>query len=98
VENKTQIARQKLLQTIDLLYKLATKDNFPVYSDLLTTYSNALKIFDANKDALNYDQLGLKFTTRIFQEAPPADKELGLAILHAMDGCYKYFTTKYADL
>jgi len=80
----------KLLAVVDLLKQLVAEENFPAYPRLLNVYSRAIEIADASENELDYRTLGLDFTTKILEEAPPKNGELGLTILKAMDNVYRF--------
>jgi hypothetical protein len=74
---------------IEKLNLLSSQEEFPLYGELKNKYKKALLLIQQNEPN-NKVISELAFTTRMFQEAPPKNKDLGLEILIKMDRVYKF--------
>ena len=79
---------EKINKVIDLLNKLVKQDPDKVYVKLLNIYMDAKVKMDSGDNTSNIARLIL-FTTRRFEEAPPADYDTGFAILNAISQAEK---------
>lgn len=80
--------KQDIKDLINLFEQLIAQEDFPAYTSLRDKYKEAFSILNISGSTL-HARKKISFTSRMFMEAPPKDKELGLKIITLIDKIYK---------